>query len=200
VAALRAEDGEVEWILRYPRAPWDASDPDRSRQHWYRDLNPCLIHKGLVIVAPVDCDRLFALDVATGSVVWSTQPQQAVDVVHVLGVVGDQLMVSGDRLYWIDVRDGQVSASFPARVEAGLRGYGRGLLAGDCVYWPTRDKIYVFAQDGQRQVRQPIDLAPAGLTGGNLVLADDVLLIATATELAAFNPFGRQATPTASAP
>lgn len=194
VAALRAEDGEVDWIVRYPRAPWDDGDPDRSHRHWYRDLNPCLVHKGLIIVAPSDCDRLFALDVATGLVVWSTPPQQAADAVHLLGVGGGQLIASGDRIYWIDIRDGQISHSFPARLEDGLRGYGRGLLAGDGVYWPTHDKIFVFAQDGSRQLRQPMDLAPLGLTGGNLVLADDVLLIAAANQLAAFNPFGRQVT------
>ncbi|MCY2986744.1 MAG: PQQ-binding-like beta-propeller repeat protein [Planctomycetota bacterium] len=199
VAALRAEDGEIEWILTYPRAPWDDGDPDRSRRHWYRDLNPCLVHKGLIIVAPTDCDRLFALDAATGLVVWSTPPQQAVDVVHLLGVGSERLIASGDRIYWIDIRDGQIATSFPARVEDGLRGYGRGLLAGSSVYWPTRDKIYVFAQDGSRQVRQPIDLAPLGLTGGNLVLAEDVLLIATANELVALSPFGRQVTQAAPA-
>ena len=157
-------------------------------------MNPCLVHKGLIIVAPTDCDRLFALDAATGLVVWSTPPQQAVDAVHLLGVGSERLIASGDRIYWIDIRDGQISTSFPAQVEEGLRGYGRGLLAGGSVYWPTRDKIYVFAQDGSRQVRQPIDLAPLGLTGGNLVLAEDVLLIAAANELVAFNPFGRQVT------
>jgi cellulose synthase operon protein C len=111
-----------------------------------------------------------------------------------LGVGGERLIVSGDRLYWIDLRDGQIAGSFPGRVEDPLRGYGRGLLAGSAVYWPTHDKIYVLAQDGSRLLRQPIDLAPLGLTGGNLVLAEDVLLIAGARQLTAFNSFGRPVT------
>lgn len=195
VAALRADDGEVEWIVRYPRAPLDSGDPDRSRRHWYRDLTPCLVHKDLVIVAPADCDRIFALDAAHGMLVWSTAPQQAVDAVHLLGVGRGQLLASGDRLYWIDVRHGQITASFPGPVEDPLRGYGRGLLAGDEVYWPTRDKIYVFTQEGLRQTRAPIDLGVLGLTGGNLVLAGDVLLVAAANQLTAFNAFGRPVGP-----
>ena len=86
-----------------------------------------------------------------------------------------------------------VGKAIPA-IEKAARLVSRVYLAGGSVYWPTRDKIYVFAQDGSRQVRQPIDLAPLGLTGGNLVLAEDVLLIAAANELVAFNPFGRQVT------
>ena len=71
------------------------------------------------------------------------------------------------------------------------RGFGRGLLAGSEVYWPTRERIYVFDQDSGRQVRQPIELAALGVQGGNLVIDDGVLLIATADELVAFNATGR---------
>jgi outer membrane protein assembly factor BamB len=191
-AALRADDGEMVWLVRYPRAPFDDENPDHSRRHWYRDLNPCVVAKELVLVAPADCDRIFALDATTGMLLWTTEPQHAVDAVHVLGVSGNHLIASGDRIYWIDVRTGRITTSFPMRVEASLRGYGRGLLTGDAVYWPTRERIFVFAQDGSRQTRQPIELGPLGVTGGNLVISDETLLIAGATQLVAFNPYGRQ--------
>ena len=57
------------------------------------------------------------------------------------------------------------------------RGLGRGILAGSAVYWPTRERIYVFDQYSGQQVRQPIELAALGLQGGNLVIDDGVLLI-----------------------
>jgi len=54
----------------------------------------------------------------------------------------------------------------------------------------------VLAQDAPRLVRQPIELSPLGMTGGNLLLAGDTLLVAGANQLAAYNPWGRQATKT----
>ena len=186
VAALRADDGQIRWIARYPRTAVFDGDPDRSRRHLYRDLNPCLIFKDRIFVAPTDCDQIFALDAATGMMLWTAGPGRAADAVHLLGVGGRHLVASGDRLYWIDIDDGRLVSRFPERVQDALRGYGRGVLAGHEIYWPTRDRIYIFDQDGMRQRRQPIDLAPLGATGGNLVIADDVLLIAGADRLVAF--------------
>jgi hypothetical protein len=117
-----------------------------------------------------------------------------------LGVGGGHLIASGHRLYWIDLYSGQIAGSFPSRVQDALRGYGRGILAGQHVYWPTRERIFVFDQHNMRQVRQPIDLAPIGMTGGNLVIVDNVLLITSADKLAAFRSIGRELTETAAAP
>ena len=125
---------------------------------------------------------------------WQTAPGQAEDAAHLLGASASHLLASGDRLYWIDRYSGSVRARFPERIEADLRGYGRGVLVGQNVLWPTRDRIYVLAQDGARSVRQPIELAPIGMTGGNLVPAGDILLVAGADHLAAYNPWGRQIT------
>jgi len=60
------------------------------------------------------------------------------------------------------------------------------------VYWPTRDEIYVFDARTMRMKRQPVNLAAIGMTGGNLLVADGVLLVAAADKLAAFNAYGRQ--------
>ena len=187
VAAVRAEDGQLQWVVRYPRCPASGGDPYRSLAHVYRDVTPCMVHKDLVFVAPGDSDRVFALDAGTGLLQWSTDAQTAVDVVHLLGVGQGHLLASGSRLYWIDVRDGEVLARFPARLEDDTRGYGRGLLAGDLVYWPTVGRIHVFQQSGPRRARQPIDLAPLGMRGGNLVLSDQLLLIAGSERLSAFD-------------
>jgi hypothetical protein len=66
------------------------------------------------------------------------------------------------------------------------------------VYWPTREKIYVFDQrvlkDSSRRVvpqRATIDLlrpdvpVEQRITGGNLVVGDDTLLIAGRRQLQA---------------
>ena len=140
--------------------------------HASRDLTPCLYDRGTLIVAPADSPEVFALDAATGQALWHTGPG-AEGIVHLLGVAGDTLIASGDRLYWIGLggpNPGRIRRVWPEGAEK--LGYGRGLLAGDCVLWPTREKIYVFDQQTGR-LRKEIDLLPRGVTGGNLLVAGD---------------------------
>jgi outer membrane protein assembly factor BamB len=198
VAALRASDGKIRWLCRYRRSGLSDDAATTLDRHFFRDLSPCLVDRGTIVVAAADCDRLFALEAGFGQVVWNTTAEMAVDVVHLLGVARGRLLASGDYLYWIDASSGAVVRQFPAphgavREYAGPqpRGMGRGILAGHEVYWPTRERIYVFDQYSGHQVRQPIELSALGLQGGNLVIDDGVLLIASADELVAFNATGR---------
>jgi hypothetical protein len=73
-------------------------------------------------------------------------------------------------------------------------GYGRGVLLGDQVIWPTRTKLYVFDQAVTAEriaARDPIVLSEErDATGGNLVAADGILLIATPDKLFAFHQQG----------
>lgn len=180
VAAIDARDGQVQWITRYPRA--HQVELSKRPKHFYRDLAPCVYYHGLVIVAPADSEWVIALDAPTGLEKWQTR--FADDVVHLLGVADGKLVASGDKLWWIDVESqGKIvsppgipgAESFP---EGGSpKGFGRGVLAGSRVYWPTWDKIYVFDHQARRQL-VPIDLQLRRAVGGNLVPAGDSLLIA----------------------
>ena len=67
------------------------------------------------------------------------------------------------------------------------------MLAGNQVFWPTYEYIYIFQQSSHQQVRQPIELSSLGLTGGNLVIDQDTLLIAGADRLTALNRWGSNA-------
>jgi len=203
VAALRARDGDCRWLTTYPRVPLRRDDPDRNELHRFRDLNPCVIKGDMVYVAPRDSDRIFALDATTGHPLWMTE--RAVDAIHLLGVAAERLLVSGDVLYWLDRYTGRLRGQFPGVTKAvpgharpSPRGWGRGVLAGSHVYWPTRNTIYVFDQQTvyRHQRWQPvlvreIPLGPRGASGGNLVIAQDVLLVATADRLIAFNQTGK---------
>jgi outer membrane protein assembly factor BamB len=200
VASLAAEDGRIDWVSLYPRAR--RGDLRHLAAHWQRDVNPCLFDHGRLFVAPADSPRIYALDAATGQILWpgrqddrpSEFPVQAPldDVVHLLGTVsnasasgGDCLIAGGSKLYWIDIagpRAGNIAHVWPEGDEK--LGYGRGLLAGAYVLWPTREKIYVFHQQTARLKRE-IELAPLGARGGNLLVADGRLLIATPNELIA---------------
>lgn len=59
IVCLDPLTGQIEWLTRYRRAGKEMQaypQPDRYR---YRDLNPCLIHSGLVLCAPQDCPEVF---------------------------------------------------------------------------------------------------------------------------------------------
>lgn len=208
IAAIRADEGKILWLCRYPRSDYTVGDPDRADRFLYRDLNPCLVHAGAVLAAPSDCDRIFSLDAATGDLLWSTDGERATDAVHLLGVAQDHLIVSGDYLYWFDVHTGRCLAQFPEpRKEApGFplpqpRGFGRGLLVNDEVWFPTRETLLVFPQSPPANpkdaaaplgfvvppVHREISLVDRGASGGNLIAGRRMLLIAGARKLYAFS-------------
>ena len=119
------------------------------------------------------------------------------DAVHLLGVMDDTLVVSGDSLYWIDAYSGRIMAQFPPGRLGGTeksapspRGFGRGLIAGSQIWWPTREAIYVFEPrplktdfGWQPKLVRQIPLTSLGITGGNLLFANDVVLIAGSDRL-----------------
>lgn len=187
VAALSADDGRLKWISLYPRAR--KGDLLKPAPHWCRDLNPCLYDRGRLFVAPSDSRRILALDAATGRMLWPGGPLVD-DAVHLLGVSGDWLIAGGEKLYWISLKEadqGRVKYVWPNGHEK--LGYGRGVLAGDCVYWPTREKIYVF-QASTGQLKKAVSLTVRGASGGNLLIAGGYLLIATDNELIALGNQG----------
>jgi outer membrane protein assembly factor BamB len=200
VAALNVKDGAVRWLTEYPRVDLQDENPDRNTQHLFRDLTPCLLYRDLVIVAPMDCDRLLAFDANTGIPIWASLADQAADAIHLLGVGEEHLIASGDYLYWFDVYTGRLVSQFPAphrslpgHAKPSPHGYGRGILADKLVYWPTRESILVFDQRIHQELRgrtpdviRKIDLASHGVTAGNLVLTDDFLLIAAHDRLIVF--------------
>ncbi len=153
-----------------------------------------------MICAPQDCPEVFALDVTSGDLIWSTDAERADETTQILGARDQSVILSGDRIVWLDRNDGRVIASFPAATTEGLnnslpapRGIGRGVLSGDKVYWPTQNEIFVFdadqaryAQDGNPKIRDRIQLNTRGAEGGNIVLFKDGLLIASASRLFVF--------------
>ena len=184
VAAVAADTGKTLWATVYPRANFDPEKSGEPATNFQRDVNPCVYWKGLLLVAPSDSHELLCLEAATGQVIWSLPAR---DIVHILGVSDDgRLLASGNRLWWIDAETGNILARFPESNKAEPRGHGRGALAGDVVYWPAKDALYVFDQHSARQTRQPIDLARRGLTGGNIIVAGDQLIITTADKVYAF--------------
>jgi outer membrane protein assembly factor BamB len=190
VAALSTLDGDIRWLRTYRRA-----DLGERALHSLRDLNPCIYYEDMILVAPADTQSILALDAATGGLLWECPFLD--DVVHLIGVGSGNLIASGNRLWWIDVYGGKAIARFPVQPSPSVRGYGRGTLAGDMVYWPTRTEVYVFGQrpklDGTVAIpqRQPIMLSQRGIegaSGGNLLAAGDRLLVVSPDSIFAFGP------------
>jgi outer membrane protein assembly factor BamB len=187
VAALDADSGEVCWIRRYDRLAGKAIIGGQGGSTQFdRDPAPCVYHKGLVIVAPSDTPNIFALDADTGQTVWTTG--KLPDVVHLLGVVRHNLIASGNRLAALDVRSGDVQFVWPESQHAGIRGMGRGVVAGDEVFWPTRNEIYVIHGMTGAQSRPPIPLGSISNCGANLAAAAGRLVVAGYDKLMAFGP------------
>lgn len=202
IACLDLENGQVVWLARYQRATATADEayarPDRFR---YRDLTPCMVFGSQVICAPQDSPELFAIDAASGQLLWSTDAERVDDSNQLLGAYQQSLIVSGDRLYWLEAHTGKVLAAFPAggvgEVTTALpspRGYGRGLVIGSRVYWPTQNEIFVFdahqssdALGKPPTIRERIRLDSRGAEGGNLTLFGDGLIIAGPSRLFVFD-------------
>ena len=197
VASLRTEDGRLRWAYRYTRVGVDAGQLLPS--HFRRGLNPCVAVRGVVIVAPRDSPALLALDAHTGHLLWKSAPLTS-SPIQILGVAGEMVLAAGENIWWFNMITGRAHAVWPQPGNrGGPRGYGRGILAGGRVYWPTRDAVFVFDQalmdNGERgypvqrgiiRLKRP-DL-PAGkqAESGNLVAGGGFCLIAGKNRLQAF--------------
>jgi outer membrane protein assembly factor BamB len=189
VAALATHDGGVRWLHVYPRVKLGDLRRLAETGHFYRDLTPCVVHHDAIVVAPFDAPAIFVLDAATGAMRWSTDA--APDAIHVLGVAGETLWASGDRLYAFDVRTGTLRGRWPEEVKPEPRGIGRGVVVGDVVLWPTRHELLVFdanASSGHALVpKQPgVPWTRVGIAGGNLSFAEGKLVVTTESDVAVF--------------
>jgi outer membrane protein assembly factor BamB len=192
LAALDAESGNIEWIIRYDRLVGKTFNVGAAvPSHFDRDPAPCVYHDGLLFVAPSDSPAIFALDADTGKTVW--QQNHLPDVLQLLGVVGANLIASGDRISSLDILSGRVNWTWPESGRAGIRGMGRGLIAGSEIFWPTRTAIYVLDPKNGSQTRSPISLTP--LAGGaNLAASRGRLVVAGYDKLMVLGPTSADST------
>lgn len=194
VAALDADTGAIRWISRYERFKGKVNANGLSGPlHFDRDPAPCVYNDGMLFVAPADTPAIFALDADTGKTMW--RQEGLPDTLHLLCVSNSRLIVSGHSLAALDLATGEIKWLWPESTSAGIRGMGRGVVAGNEVFWPTRNEIYVIDIKTGAQTRSPISLSP--LEGGaNLAVADGRLVVAGYDKLFILGPPGAT-TPTA---
>lgn len=186
IAALEARTGRLLWIVTYPglaeETPAEMSDPGRH------GLSTCLHHQGVVYAAPADSSQLFALDAVTGEAVW-VQPAPE-RILHLTGVVEGRLIVCGASLWALNTQNGEMA--WPERRvgfnDPGSAGFGRGVLTTRHVYWPLHDGL-LQVDHRMGQIVDRVELREAfGQTGGHLLIANGILLIAQADRLVALGP------------
>jgi outer membrane protein assembly factor BamB len=184
LVAMEAETGRRSWAVRYePRGPLTEPSPPASRE-----LGPCIAADGRLYAAPVDYDRIIAIDAVSGALLWESDP---IEVTHVLGVAQNKLVCQTGGwtagLCALEVTTGRRAPDWGYSVFGAdsAAPFGRGLLFADCVLWPTRaNGIQVMRLDGR------LDYPPAvlqSLPGGNLVFGDGMLIVATAERLYALS-------------
>lgn len=184
VAAVDADSGRPVWGFRYPRNPRlvSAGSP--------RDLCPPVAVDGRVFLAPADSDRIYALDLVSGALLWESGPLQ---VTQLLGVSRGRLIaaltghpsgplpgISGVRGFDTATGSYREPAGWAVHDDPFLHAHGRGLVSEELILWPTNSRDGTFllnASDGSRR----FPWLPGAQ--GNLAYADGVLLVATASEL-----------------
>ncbi|MBX9654313.1 PQQ-binding-like beta-propeller repeat protein [bacterium] len=166
VAALHLPTQKIKWLAEY------TSNLPTGAKVSTPEVNPCVYHQGKVFFAPIGTNMVFCFDSQTGETIW----QNRIPAEHVLGVAKGFLIVTGNRVYALNVNDGQLAWQFP---ENQPKGVGRGMLAGDFVYWPTTAEIHVLDQATGLRAAPPISLLDGLRTKpGNLVAGDGFALLA----------------------
>jgi outer membrane protein assembly factor BamB/tetratricopeptide (TPR) repeat protein len=181
VAALGTRNGTLRWVTTYQRG----ATPLAELRAPAADMSPSLVDSGRVFVVPTDSSRILCLDAQTGRRIW----ESPWPVAHLLGVAKNRLIATGNRVLAIDIATGKVAWYWP---ENTAKGHGRGLLAGDYVYWPTLNEIHVLDQETGRKVQPSVALFERlGVKGGNMAVGNDCLILAQADRLLAIYPYRR---------
>lgn len=194
IIAVNAKDGQLEWAITYESlAP---ARPHLLSSHFYQGLLPAIFHEGFVFVAPNDCNRLFCIEADSGRVRWQHRQPESDRWRHLLGVSpgGDagRLILSGNTLWAIDIATnktifGSRANTLGIRGPSVEQGYGRGIIAGDVILWPTREAIKIVdVKTGSVTGNKPLHTPTSSDVAGNLVLCQEMLLVAQPERLVAY--------------
>ncbi|MFM8286038.1 MAG: PQQ-binding-like beta-propeller repeat protein, partial [Planctomycetaceae bacterium] len=176
VIALDARLGQIEWVARYPHVA--AGGVEGLHQRQQLGPSPCVVADGLVLVAPIDSDSVWAFQQSSGLRLWQKAiPGQARQL---LGLAGGRVVVASDQLWGLDPETGDTSW-LAGRESPEARTAGRGLLAGGMVYWPRYDEILVVEAESGR-LRRDIPLAAEFQVPGGGNLAGDYGFLVCAQE------------------
>ena len=177
IVGVDARSGEVMWGFGYdqnvvnPMTMMMMVNPDGTR----RGLPPASIdgtprvRGGVAYVMPTDSDRIYALDAATGRMVWRVgrgEDQQ------MIGLAGDALLCSGKTVEALALSDGTRRWKFD---KDEIDGAGAGFVTGDSVYVPGLKSI-VRLDPSTGNLLGRINVSRAESEYGNLLLVEDTMV------------------------
>jgi outer membrane protein assembly factor BamB len=189
IVAISPDDGALLWAVAYESQTFVIQHG--TPLHLQTGLLPPVFHRGQIFAAPNDSRQMFCLDAASGEVVW--QKRQPERLRHLIGVTGTpdrgRLIAAGNSLWALDIADGahiwRIIQSQPSEF-----GYGHGLIAGESVYWPTREWLYQVRQSDGEIERKILLAAPDDPhSGGNLAAANGLVFIAEPNRLVAYGEY-----------
>ncbi|MEN1681437.1 MAG: PQQ-binding-like beta-propeller repeat protein [Planctomycetota bacterium] len=183
-AAVDAETGALRWVATEPAGEKPLSFGPRANTFG------AVVASDRVFTASTATRTVAALDLATGVTLW--RKPAPCDEAAPLGADGGVLVVAGTQIAGYDTQTGRRLYRFPGSEHAGLRGRGRGCLAGDEVFWPTRDRLYAFETKTGAMTRPPIDLTDLGGDGATVTPALSCLVVAGADAMTVLGPINRQ--------
>jgi len=174
--ALERSTGRSMWAFR--------NSPAAKPGNAVRDAFPPLAGGGRVFIAPADGDRLYALDLASGKPLWESPPlavQQLLGIADgkvIAAIAGPQKGIRG-----FNVADGSTREpqGWQNHDDPFLATYGRGIATKNGILWPTMEKLYrLNPADGS------VQSIPKPGPHGNLAFGEGMLVVATPTELWAY--------------
>jgi hypothetical protein len=173
----------LRWVVTYESNLPENPSSGRSRS----PVSPCLFADNVVVAAPGDFDGIMAIESHGGTTLWRRSLPGGVE--QILGCKNGVLIASGEGLWGLALASGRVLWHVGFKDPSSF-GFGRGILAGDVVYWPTREEILVVEQATGRLRRRIPLLARDGEGGGNLLLAGEHLIVVQPQRITVYGPNG----------
>ena len=192
IVAVDAKDGRLDWAVTYESRTLPRNYALSS--HLHQGLLPAMFHEGYLFVAPNDSTRLFCIEADSGHLDWQLKQPDFERWRHMLGVARGgkkgRLVLSGNGLWLIDLDERKVvygqSNAVGGRFVPAEQGYGRGVLAGDVILWPTRGAIKILDAATGATIGNKLLQEGTAETGGNLTVCQDMLLVAQPEKLVAY--------------
>jgi hypothetical protein len=107
----------IDWVVTYPRRSTNPTRRFVDDSHRWRE-GALRIFGRLLVALPADSDRLLMIDVDSGELLASLSLGE---ISRVHAIREGQLIVSGDRIVWIDLEAAAVIGSYPGESQPALR-------------------------------------------------------------------------------
>jgi len=182
VFSVDAISGVINWAVRYPRTPENASEVEKQLQRFggfvrqgrsfdvaFDGWEEMIIPSGnAVIVTPSDFNHVIAFDRRTGALLWESARRpggEGHEGEYALGTYEGRLYIAGnDVVRCYNVKGGRMlwEVTFEP-------GFGRGALTPDGIYIPsdTNKVLQLRLQDGERVAEYSVE-TEGGQPLGNL--------------------------------